>query len=71
MIFNVQHDIQSNNVHELTRPLWRLQDIFENGIDLLWRSNALGESEKSFTFNGGPNPAQWRNLAFGRECKNT
>jgi hypothetical protein len=57
MIFNVQHDIQSNNIHELTRPLWRLQDIFENGIDLLWRCNTLGEREQSLALNGGPNSA--------------
>lgn len=58
MLFNVQHDIQPNNIHELARSLSGLQDIFENGINLLWCSNTLGESEQSLALDGGPNSTQ-------------
>jgi hypothetical protein len=51
MLFNVQHDIQSNDIHLLARSLWRLQDIFENGIDLWWCCDTLREKEESFAFD--------------------
>lgn len=54
MPFDIQHDIQSNDIHLLARSLWRLQHIFEDGIHLLWRANTLGKKKERLAFYGGP-----------------
>jgi hypothetical protein len=57
MLFNIQHDIQSDDIHLLARSLWRLQDIFEDSINFLRCANALGKKKEGFTFYCGPDSA--------------
>jgi hypothetical protein len=54
VLLDIEHHIQPNNIHLLARPLGRLQNIFEDSIDLLRRTNPFGKYEQSFTFDCSP-----------------
>jgi len=55
VLFNIQHDIQAHNIHQLERSFGRLQHSLEDGVNLLGCRDAFRGREEGFSLDRGPN----------------
>lgn len=66
MLLDIQHDIQTDKVHQLARSFRGFQDILEDSVNFLGRCDAFVDGEEGFAFDSSPDSAGQLGLKRGR-----